>query len=63
MAGQSYVQWQLQFNEQHPINGSKLATYGNGRYVFLLGNKRVGTILLYFFECKQKFTIDCRFLC
>ncbi|XGW11489.1 hypothetical protein V3C99_012737, partial [Haemonchus contortus] len=40
MAGQSYVQWQLQFNEQHPINGSKLATYGNGRYVFLLGNKR-----------------------
>ncbi|VDL73378.1 unnamed protein product [Nippostrongylus brasiliensis] len=45
--GSSYVQvcycvvaWELSFNEQQPIGGNKLATYGNGRYVFVLGNKK-----------------------
>ncbi|KAK6733714.1 hypothetical protein RB195_017461 [Necator americanus] len=40
MAGRSYVQWELEFGERHPISSPKFATFGNGRYVFILGNKK-----------------------
>ncbi|EYC07935.1 hypothetical protein Y032_0068g209 [Ancylostoma ceylanicum] len=35
-----YVKWELEFGEHHPITSPKFATYGDGRYVFILGNKR-----------------------
>ncbi|KAL6733430.1 hypothetical protein Aduo_004078 [Ancylostoma duodenale] len=40
MVGRSYVKWELEFGQHHPITSPKFATYGDGRYVFILGNKR-----------------------
>ncbi|KHJ75079.1 hypothetical protein OESDEN_25305, partial [Oesophagostomum dentatum] len=35
-----HFQWELEFGEHQPITSPKFATFGNGRYVFILGNKK-----------------------